>query len=62
MEKVHHQYVHGCEVQRGHTISTDEIVQCRSAISSVRTRGCSTELPKLLRGLLVVEFILEDDL
>ena len=39
-----------CAVRISHIINTDEGVQYGSVTSSVRTRVCSTGLPKLLRG------------
>ena len=61
-EKAHLQYGCRCAVQRRHTISTGVSVQYGYGTLSVYTQVCSTELPKLLRGVFVVVSIWENDL
>ena len=55
-EDTHHQYGGGYAVWTCYTICMVEGVQCRSVTSSVETKVCSTALPKLFRGLLVIVY------
>ena len=68
-KEVHHQHgrryavwiCHTFSAER-HSFSTDARVQYKSVKSLVRMRVCSTGLPKLLKGLLVVVFTSENDI